>query len=184
MKGKHGNSVNRLLSEELATAQHRLARLEREFHVVTSERDVLQGWKAAAMEGARPAVDAERQRADAAVARIVGEVEAERTRWQTRVNAVTPSLKRLIRSVPENAKVLDENSMAAMADLWGSQIVDWLGGTNNRLARRNTVTAKALHRQISAVSQQEGEQTDKPFERTHVPVAEHRRLNLSSGSTT
>lgn len=164
MKGKHGNSVNRLLSEELANTQHCLAQLERKFHIVMSERDALQAWKAAAVEGARPAVEAERQRADAAVARIVSEVEAERARWQSRIDQVAPSLKRIMRAVPGDIKVLDETSMAAMASLWGSQVTDWLSDVNNRVGRRNTSTAKALHRQASALWAV-GNKSDKPSAR-------------------
>ena len=142
-KGKHSAAVNRGLRSRIADLESALQRCERERLALRSEHDGLADKLAGYDDMHHPAIDAERQRADAAHNLAANATETEGQRWQALIDQGSPSLSRLI-DAANSSNVLDEAGMEAFAELFGQDFGQALGGT--RAHRRNTTNAAAIRK--------------------------------------
>lgn len=136
-RGKNAAGVNARLRESLQAANEARRRLESRLHDAEYERDQLRRRMEHIEAAEHPAIESERQRADAAARATADAVAAERARWQALVDAARGTVHRtliaLATHVPDHeSATLEVDGLPALAELFGSDI----GIATNRHGRR------------------------------------------------
>jgi hypothetical protein len=142
-RGKNAVGTTVRLRQQLADAADARKNLERRLAAAERERDQAKAWRVAVETEGLPAVSAERQRADAAVAERAAAVLAEREKWLSLVEAAQPFVRIMVLTGskmphPESAEF---SAMVALG--FGKSIAQALPGSS-RQSHRNLMTKETL----------------------------------------
>ena len=141
-KGKHSASVNAVLRQQLHDSDSEVRHLESQIGELRRQLAVLEAWKANVISNGLPALNAERARADAALAAVEQARLEERKIWTDRCDASKATIRRLIRLSADSgtdAGMFDEPGMIALADMYGDVLA-----AVRRIARRNAASGASI----------------------------------------